>query len=393
MMKISVWQGFHSPEIATRIRKAWEEESLLLLLPPGVELSDELSLIRQASFPDKPIFGLCSSGTSGRKLIFYSKKNILSSLQGILSLFEAHETRQVFCYPQPFHTFGLVLGYCHSFLYGKKLIAPEGPYSADSHRLWLDTLVSGQMTLGTPTHFKDLIQTVQAQKINPSPSQTSVIGAAQVERSLWQSIRSVLHIQHPSIGYGATEASPGITHLPPGQEPLEEGEIGPPLPHVSLHLHERGYDFSGPNVCVGILERGSLAFPTTITIQDHLEKRADGHLVYRGRKDLLLNRGGEKFSLEAIERLLKERLGIETLCTSIPDSRLGEELGILSSAPPILKETVFALLKKHFGREFNPAYFHALDQLPFNANSKLDRQSGQRTIEKLNAQLHKQLSH
>ena len=64
-------------------------------------------------------------------------------------------------------------------------------------------------------------------------------------------------------------------------------------------------------------------------ISDELRRRSDGTYVFEGRSDLVVNRGGGEFSLEAIESHLREKLGIECLALPLPDSRLGQELGLL----------------------------------------------------------------
>lgn len=375
-MKIRVWKGFHSQEIQELIQRAWKNEELLLLLPPGMETGDTLALLEKTQFPEAPIFGIYSSGTTGRKLVLYSKRNILSSLEGIRSLFDEKRIGQIFCYPQPFHTFGLILGYCQSLIYECPLVALEGEYNHAHHVRWKQCLTDNQMTLGTPTHFKDLLH----QHYKPRESYTAIIGAAKVERTLWKSMRDSLHIQSPSIGYGATEASPGITHLPPGQEPMEDGEVGYVLPHVQVEHNEYGFSFSGPNVCLAIVENGQVQFPNSILVKDHLEKTSGGVLKFLGRKDLLLNRGGEKFSLEAIESTLKEKLGIEALCTSIHDSRLGEELGILACTNIEHRGKIYTVLKHVYGRDFNPANFKVTDTLPQTSTHKPDRKAAKESI-------------
>jgi acyl-CoA synthetase (AMP-forming)/AMP-acid ligase II len=398
-VRIILWRGYHSAKAASLIRSAWLQNDLLILYPPGGNDTSFLSLLPEgeifwegdwdpeerslpdgtrvggASYSQMPSFGIFSTGTLGQKLVLYSKKNIESSLNAILSLFEEARIDSVFCYPQPFHTFGLVLGYLHCLLKDKKLIAPVGPYNALSHSRWREELSENVMTLGTPTHFKDLVQ-AQEGKSQVRPTYTAIVGAAKVSVSLWQDLRTKLKIENPSVGYGATEASPGITHLPPGQEPKEDGEVGFALPHLKVELKEgEGVLFSGPSVCLAILQGGVLHFPHEILIEDNLKVRSDGVLIYQGRTGLLLNRGGEKFSLEQLESSLKERLQVEALCVSVPDERLGEELGIVARAPAE-KTSIYKFLKEEFLRDFNPQYFTSVSDLPVNASAKLDRFQG-----------------
>ena len=356
MRRIILWKGYHSEEVTRLIRESWEREDLLILYPPKLNTLKFLDCLPEGQlefagtwdqeivlqvkrrnsppiYPENPIFGIFSTGSNestDRKLILYSKKNIESSLNAILALFDNEAYDSIFCYPQPFHTFGLILGYLHSLLYQKKLIPLNGQYQTEQHQSWLSLANAKTLTLGTPTHFKDLIKQVQQKKHSPRRTYASIVGAASVEVSLWKQLRDELNITKPSIGYGATEASPGITHLPPGQEPREDGEVGFALPHLSVELIPgKGLEFSGPSVCMARVENGQLEFPSKITLGDQLETRKDGVLVYRGRGEWILNRGGEKFNLEEIEGVLKRQLDLDAVCVSIPDARLGEELGVL----------------------------------------------------------------
>src|ERR1044072_8817899 len=114
-MRIRVWQGFHSEEIKKLIGETWlSDDQLLILAPPGVNANDFLPAIEATrEWPARPVLGLFTSGTTagGKKSFLYSKANIRASLEGILKFFDVSRIDSIFCYPQPFHTFGLLLGY------------------------------------------------------------------------------------------------------------------------------------------------------------------------------------------------------------------------------------------------------------------------------------------
>lgn len=346
------------------MREAWEGGPCLILAPPGLQC-DEIP----ASIPPEAVFGLYSTGTSGRKLVLYSRANIETSVRAIFGLFDEARFSSIFCYPQPFHTFGLLLGYVAALILKKELVAPEGPYSTAAHQARA-RLGDEVITLGTPTHFKDLLG------YRLRPSYGAIVGGAKVEASLWRDLRDRLGIEKPSIGYGATEASPGLTHLPPGREPREDGEVGFPLPHVELRFSQKGFSFRGPNVCLALVRDGRIEFPREIEMADELYRRDDGVLVFKGRHELLLNRGGEKFLLEEIEAVLKARLGVEAICVAIPDPRLGSELGI--AAKTSSPESVYRCLKEVFLRDFDPVRFREVDDFPVDASAKIDRHAVRR---------------
>ncbi|TWW11506.1 hypothetical protein E3A20_04790 [Planctomyces bekefii] len=209
---------------------------------------------------------------------------------------------------------------------------------------------------------------------------------------VWHKAQLLAQIEAPSIGYGCSEASPGIAHLPPGIAPIRAGDIGRLLPSVKLSLDpEGGYRFSGPNLCLATIDGLKVEYPTSHYVADHIHRDADGHLFFQGRTDIVLNRGGEKYPLDRMEILVKERVGLDVICVDVPDDRLGSELGIVVKDIPENRRqnpletsaqdqqwpdlaSLFALLKAEFGRSFETAHIRRSAKLPVNAQGKPDRQ-------------------
>lgn len=417
-----IWRGYQGLEFAAMLTRSWEDDELLVVCPPslrpapdprarerfgflqrlpddGVTLDGdwdagerelleiwiaETAGARRSGWPSAtlPALGVFTSGTAGGRprCVLYSKGNVTSSIRSILSVLERRRIRSVFCYPQPFHCFGLVLGYCLPMLRSIERISPEGRYGPSSHGLWLDHAEEGTLTLGTPTHFHDLLAHVARQGSRPRPSHSAIIGGAPVSRGLWRRVRDDLEVECPSIGYGATEAAPGVLHHPPGREPLEDGEVGFALPGVQITLRPgEGLEFDGPNRCLAIIEGDTLAFPRGILLRDDIRRRDDGMHVFRGRTELMLNRGGRKFALEAMEEVIRRELSLDALCVGVPDARLGEELGVLLRAQASCdgsRERIFSLLSSRFHSRFDASRFAIVGDFPLNENSKVDRQAG-----------------
>ncbi len=397
-MKIILYKGYHSPLAYQNFVRCYDSNELILFLPPTLtdysflekfppgeslligELWEDSPQLpkRKAKDPVHAIAGVFTSGTTdAARLVLYSKTNLESSCQNIYELFDRERLQSLFCFPQPFHTFGLTLGYAASHILGLHIKFPEGKYSRKAHEDWRAQINDCTLTLGTPTHFYDLIAE-QKQRAAIKNSYSCIIGGAKVKKQLWADCQDILNIEFPSIGYGATEASPGLTHLPPGVKPKEDGEIGIPLPHVEIQLSETGLTFSGPNLCCGIFESDELYFPETFELPDIIRVRDDdGHWVYETRANWFLNRGGEKFSLEKLENQIYHETGWEALCCSLPDPRLGEDLGILllQSSNPSEPDPhkVLASLKKSTLRNFNPDNIRWVESWPLNENLKRDR--------------------
>lgn len=414
---LTLWRGTHSPSLLSLIGEAWSEATLLVVCPPhlndfsflrfllsrafqgGLRLEGEWDAEARAwlqsaldrmdeapplEWPRSPVLGVFTSGTvSGApRLVFYSKENIEFSLQAIRALFDTSLIKQIFCYPQPTHTFGLTLGYVHAHRHGLKLLTGSGKYSRSFHEQWLRTVDRHTLTLGTPVHFHDLIEHCERVGKSPEASYTCIVGGAKVPLDLWIRLHSRLHIQAPSIGYGATEASPGLAHLPPGCRPTEDGEIGAFFAGIKTKLIPgQGLEFSGPNACLAYLQNEHVHFPKSIMIRDALKQRPDGTLVFEGRTELTLNRGGAKISLEAADELLRKQLGINAQCVCLPDARLGEELGVVVGANTVSQDRIFSLLRHAFEQNFRSDYFLELPKLPLTPSSKVDRKECARLLE------------
>lgn len=405
-----LWRGSQNTELLKLIEDSWKTDQLLILCPlhlkdfsfckffpeiefigdwEGQDLGKITEQLNPQAFVDvkmkKALFGIFTSGTqTGRpQLVFYSKENILSSLKGIRGLFDEKRIQKIFCYPQPTHTFGFVLGYLQSFLFSAELVVSTGPYTNESHSRWFENHDSNTLTLGTPTHFIDLLSWIQKNHLvdKVRTSYSAIIGGSNVTKKLWHRIKTELKIEQPSVGYGATEASPGLTHKPPGQCPLEDGDIGQALPGVHIDIHENQLEFSGPNVCLAYFQDGQIHFPEKIFLKDIVQKKGENYF-FSGRSDLVLNRGGLKISMEHIENLVHSHLNVKCIASAIPDVRLGENIFlILQTEDEVLAEKTIALLQEFVQVRLKKENI-IFGNIPLNENFKFDRKEARRLVYK-----------
>ncbi|MFZ3231643.1 MAG: class I adenylate-forming enzyme family protein [Pseudobdellovibrio sp.] len=396
--KVQLFKGYHGPELVKALKNAWDSNQTLIVCPghiekiPFIEKAEIIDLI-----PKNIILGIFTSGTlSGKpRLILYTKKNIEVSLSAIRELYDTKKIDKIFCYPQPTHAFGLILGYVHAHLNSIPIAFLEGPYNSKAHEMWYAEATSGMVTLGTPTHFIDLIHWVQKNNIIPKKTYSAILGGASVTKKLWNDLVTKLNIESPSIGYGASEASPGITHLGPGVEPKQDGDIGNLLKGITIEeIDSAGYFFHGQNLCEAIIDENGIQFPKRILIKDTMSEISPNHFIFEGRSDLLINRGGLKFSPEAIEGTLFSSLGLKSVCVSIYSERLGEELGLViqknleSNASEINQQlsAIKQILNEKHAVQINSELI-CFDDIPLNGSAKFDRVESIRVIlKKMNIQ-------
>lgn len=425
--KLILWRGHHSQKLFQWIDQAWKGQAQLVIVPP---LLNDFSFLKlwngplqleghwsdlqiqtlsnnrtsdkegdltsvASNWPTDTCMGLFTSGTlSGKpRMVLFTKENLTVSLESIRKLYNVNRIKQIFCYPQPTHVFGFVLGYLQSYLYNVSLIAHEDHYSRESHKLWLQTVHPDTLTLGTPAHLSDLLSIVssfndsslkQNESFTFSPSYSCILGGAPVNRILWKRVQNELQIEAPSIGYGATEASLGISHLPPGVEPPCDSVIGSILPHVEIQeVSSLGYSFSGPNVAKSILDDNQFIFPKNIFIKDVLSltqqenpKHAP-YYIFEGRADLIINRGGLKISPELVESLIESEFGTPAIVVGYPNDRLGHDMALLfqpSSTIENLKTKIHTYLSQNLG--FKPSTHLMIEgEIPKTNHGKKDRSS------------------
>jgi acyl-CoA synthetase (AMP-forming)/AMP-acid ligase II len=401
MTKIIIWQGYHGRDVFELIQKTMiASDVLLILCPPRIddieafysflpngeiefrgELAGRKSFHNNSSIghSEFPHFGLFSSGTTdtGPKLILYTKKNLDSACEGIFSFFKELNIKSIYSYPQPYHIFGLSLGYFAALKFNWELVFEEGKYSRAHHEKWVkQTYTNGEslVTLGTPTHFLDAINFVKDNSVTLYRSLTSIAGGAKVEVSLWNKMQNELRIKSPSIGYGCSETSPGVTHLPPGLKPTTDGDLGFVIPCGKLLETANGFIYQGDNVCTAIIQNGSIIFPNgAYLLSDTLAHNEAGQYNFIKRSDLVLNRGGEKFSLDEFEAQIKKEFKVNCVAVAMLDPRLGEELSILFEGPQSLGIEIHKKISAIFKRNFKREYILEVSTIPVNANAKFDR--------------------
>jgi len=200
--------------------------------------------------------------------------------------------------------------------------------------------------------------------------------------------------------YGPTEASDDITHCLIRQLPeWPEIPIGKAIQNVSIYIVDRNFNRCPPGIkgeiCVAGISvgRGYLNDATqtaksflTNPFVDHEERLyktgdigmylADGSIVFSGRKDYQVKVRGHRIELGEIEAGIYTLQGIEAVVVKDFKTAEGEVYlcAFINAVNRIDDQTIKLLLGKHLPAYMVPAYFVWLDQLPLNANGKIERE-------------------
>ncbi len=109
----------------------------------------------------------------------------------------------------------------------------------------------------------------------------------------------------------------------------------------------------------------------------------DGRLEMLGRAANVINLGGEKRAVEAIEQQMQDRLGADDFCLlALRDPSMEEELHILIQARRTIgqSEVMDALVRVAALTSAPKAQIHAVDAIPRNEMGKIDRMSARKKI-------------
>lgn len=240
---------------------------------------DALRSANEPSYPNVR-FLLRTSGTTGQaRWVALSDRNVLSVLASHLPHARLGNARVISVLPW-WHAFGLVLDLLPALLSGAEIIRdPEGGRSPRS-------ILALSRAWGA-THLNAVPLTVQ-RLLDRSDGRSflkqlrgGIVGGAPISAPLAEALQDT----HLRVGYGQTEASPGIMLGEPGA--WHANYLGHPV-GCDVAVSDAGeLLFEGPNACVGFWQDGHFhpADPhRTVATGDRVRRTEDG-FFFEGRTD------------------------------------------------------------------------------------------------------------
>jgi len=117
---------------------------------------------------------------------------------------------------------------------------------------------------------------------------------------------------------------------------------------------------------------------------DLVREDAQGRLWFHGRIDNQVKIRGHRIELEEVDLVIQSIPGVRRAATVVLAAAEGGELNVAFVADrPITAEEIYGLCKEKLPVYMQPARIFQLDELPQNANGKLDRPATRALLEKM----------
>jgi oxalate---CoA ligase len=334
---------------------------------------------------------LHTSGTTSKpKLVPLTHRNLCSSAQNVANVLGLRADDRCLNVMPFFHIHGLVGALLSSLTVGGSVICAPG-FRAPSFMGWLSELEPTWYTAVPTVHQAVLARAGEnAEAIARSRLRFIRSSSASLPPQVQEELERTFNV--PVIeSYGMTEAAhqmasnplpplqrkPGSVGVAAGPEIAVLDEAGRMLPaggtgEVAIRGESvfSGYE-NAPDADVAAFANGWFRTGDEGSLDD------EGYLFLRGRLKEIINRGGEKVSpLEVESALLSHPEVAETVVFSIPDERLGEEVGaavVLYAQRKITVRELQEFVASSLADFKVPRAIVVVEEIPKGATGKLQR--------------------
>jgi len=344
---------------------------------------------------DSPINIQYTSGTTGSpKGATLSHHNILNNAY-FAGVRLRYSERDRVCVPVPFyHCFGMVLGNLACTASGACIVVPGESFDPLSV---LETVQAERCTslYGVPTMFIAELGHPRFGEFDLASLRTGIMAGAPCPVEVMRQVRTKMHMDEVTIGYGMTETSPLSTQTAT-DDPLEKRveTIGRPTDHTEIKIVDPATGAAVPRGTPGELctrgylvmlgywndEQGTAkAVDTTgwMRTGDLAAMDGDGYLRIFGRiKDTII-RGGENISPREVEEFLHSVLGVaEAQVIGVPCEKYGEEVMAwirLAAGFSLTGEDLRAACAGRIATFKIPGHWKFVDSFPMTVTGKVQK--------------------
>lgn len=300
---------------------------------------------------DAPTVQIQTSGSTGTpKMISVKKEQMLQSAQQTCSFLNLQPgDKALLCMPLQY--IGAKMMVVRALTTNLDLIIrkPSGHPLADLE-LPLDFVAM------TPQQVYNSLQ-VPEEKLILRQIKNLIIGGGAIDVTLEKELRTFPHAVYST--YGMTET---VSHIALRRLSGEKAsDYYQPFPSVELSLSENKT----------LIIKAPFALNGEVETNDIAEINPDGSFRILGRIDNVINSGGVKIQIEALEEKIKTIITIPFAITALPDVKFGEKIVLLTEQP--LSSSIITDIKKHLTKFEYPQKYITVDKIPYTSNGKIDR--------------------
>ena len=280
------------------------------------------------------------------------------------------------------HVGGLAL-VTRALLLGGRLVA-VGPFDAARTSELIDGMDLPGGTDAPVTHLSvvptQLHRLLETRNGRPplESFRCALVGGA---RAPTQLVRSALEAGWPlALTYGLTEATSQVATAPPELTRRKPGSVGSALDGVDLRIGERDEILvRGATLAMGYVgaDAEDMVDPEGWHHTGDLGLLdADGHLWVTGRRTDRIVTGGVTVDAVEVEEALRSHASVADACVvGLPDAEWGERVAawVVPAGGELDLDELSAFLRAYLSGPKLPRVFHVSEQLPRNANGKVDR--------------------
>lgn len=368
----------------------------------NLSLADKLSalagtflpaLIASRPAPESPGVILFTSGTEGEpKGVVLSHANVMANVEQVRAHIGLSPDTDILFNPLPtFHCFGLTVGAVLPLIAGIRVMFHPSPLQPkEIVRRIKDSKAT--LLLATDTFISQYARSASDGDLDSI--RLAVCGAERVKDETRAFVRRKFSIEILE-GYGATEASPVVAANK--WEDNRPGTVGPLMSGMESKLEpvegipEGGRMFiRGPNVMLGYLRTENPGVIEHLPggwhdTGDIVSIDGDGYIRIMGRLKRFAKIGGEMVSLAVVENCAAA-ISPDHMhaAVTLPDSKKGEQIILLSEAKDISREAILAWAQSHGVPEISvPRKVFHVDTIPVLGTGKVDYTLVQADAERL----------
>ncbi|KTC80487.1 acyl CoA ligase [Legionella cherrii] len=330
--------------------------------------------------PDLALVLFTSGSTGQMKAVQLSLKNISANCRAVISALEFSQVEDQLLFLPLSYSFGLLGQLLPGLIAG---ITTELISQFTDIKTVLESGKVPEMWSGVPSHWVAISK--MAALFPESAAKIKAVVSAGAPLSI--ALRDNLVRTFPKAiiynNYGLTEASPRVLTYSSKDPLFLEDFAGYPIGDWQIRLSvDNELLIKGSQLMLGYLgeEQQSRIEEDWFSTGDLAEQLPSGLIAIKGRRDHIVNIGGEKVNLIEIEHKICQINGIkEVIVLPLADELYGIRLLACMEqgcfAPNITEQMLAEQLKQQFLPQKLPISVQLLEKLPRNQHGKLDRKN------------------